>query len=116
ARRRRRAPGLLVRPHLRLRVQHRRESRLRSRPARDDAAPARLRPRTTRLPPSGARLPPHGRRRARRAGPARVIAFAADTSPWLAVLGRAHPLLLHLPLGALPCLLLLEFGFPLLRR
>lgn len=39
-----------------------------------------------------------------------------DPSPWLAVLGRAHPLVLHLPLGILPCTVLLEFGSWLLRR
>jgi uncharacterized membrane protein len=37
-------------------------------------------------------------------------------SQWLAVFGRAHPALLHLPLGILPAIALLEFGAPLLRR
>ncbi len=40
----------------------------------------------------------------------------ADPSPWLAVLGRAHPVLLHAPLGILPAIALLEFGSALLRR
>jgi uncharacterized membrane protein len=39
-----------------------------------------------------------------------------DPSPWLAVFGRAHPMLLHLPLGILPCTALLEFGTAALRR
>lgn len=42
--------------------------------------------------------------------------FAADPSPWLAVFGRAHPLLLHAPLGILPAIAVLEFGALLLRR
>ncbi len=41
---------------------------------------------------------------------------AADPSPWLEVFGRAHPVLLHSPLGLLPALLLLEFGALLLRK
>lgn len=40
----------------------------------------------------------------------------ADPSPWLAVFGRAHPVLLHAPLGILPAIALLEFGAALLRR
>jgi uncharacterized membrane protein len=40
----------------------------------------------------------------------------ADPSPWLAVFGRAHPVLLHAPLGLLPALFLFEFGPLLLRR
>lgn len=40
----------------------------------------------------------------------------ADPSPWLAVFGRAHPVLLHAPLGLLPALLVFEFGPVLLRR
>ena len=40
----------------------------------------------------------------------------ASAWPWLAVFGRAHPVLLHLPLGILPALALLEFGAPLCRR
>jgi uncharacterized membrane protein len=40
----------------------------------------------------------------------------ADPSPWLAVFGRAHPVLLHAPLGLLPGIALLEFGAALLRR
>jgi hypothetical protein len=39
-----------------------------------------------------------------------------DPSPWLGVLGRAHPVLLHLPLGLVPALAVLEFGAMLLRR
>ena len=39
-----------------------------------------------------------------------------DPSPWLEVLGRAHPVLLHLPLGLVPALAVLEFGALLLRR
>jgi len=42
--------------------------------------------------------------------------LSADPSPWLAVLGRAHPLLLHAPLGLLPGVALLEYGALLLRR
>ncbi len=42
--------------------------------------------------------------------------FVADPSPWLAVFGRAHPVLLHAPLGMLPALAVLEFGAALLRR
>ena len=42
--------------------------------------------------------------------------LAADPSPWLAVFGRAHPLLLHAPLGILPAIAVLEFGALLLRR
>lgn len=41
---------------------------------------------------------------------------AVDPSPWLAVLGRAHVVLLHAPLGLLPGLALLEFGAALFRR
>lgn len=40
----------------------------------------------------------------------------ADPSPWLAVFGRAHPVLLHAPLGILPAIALLEFGGLLLRK
>lgn len=36
--------------------------------------------------------------------------------PWLQVLGRAHLLVLHLPLGMLPALAILEYGAALLRR
>jgi uncharacterized membrane protein len=39
-----------------------------------------------------------------------------EPSPWLAVFGRCHPVLLHLPLGVLPATALLEFGALLLRR
>jgi hypothetical protein len=41
---------------------------------------------------------------------------STGASQWLAVFGRAHPLLLHAPLGILPAITLLEFGAPLLRR
>jgi hypothetical protein len=40
----------------------------------------------------------------------------ADPSPWLAVFGRAHPLLLHAPFGLLPAMAMFEFGPLLLRR
>ncbi|MBL8736849.1 MAG: hypothetical protein JNL12_10510 [Planctomycetes bacterium] len=40
----------------------------------------------------------------------------ADLSPWLAVFGRAHPLLLHAPFGLLPAMAMFEFGPLLLRR
>jgi uncharacterized membrane protein len=40
----------------------------------------------------------------------------ADPSPYLAVFGRFHPVLLHAPLGILPALALLEFGAAVLRR
>jgi len=39
-----------------------------------------------------------------------------ETSPWLEVFGRAHPVLLHSPLGLLPALAVLEFGALLLRK
>lgn len=42
--------------------------------------------------------------------------WADAPTGWLAVFGRAHPLLLHLPLGVLPAVALLEFGALLLRR
>lgn len=42
--------------------------------------------------------------------------WADAPTGWLAVFGRAHPLLLHLPLGVLPAVALLEFGTLLLRR
>lgn len=38
------------------------------------------------------------------------------TAPWLAVFGRAHPILLHAPLGMLPAIAVLEFGAAMLRR
>lgn len=40
----------------------------------------------------------------------------ADPSPWLAVFGRAHIVLLHAPLGLLPGMAVLEFGAAVLRR
>lgn len=40
----------------------------------------------------------------------------ADPSPWLAVFGRAHPVLLHAPLGILPAIAVLEFGAVLCRQ
>jgi len=42
--------------------------------------------------------------------------LASDPSPWLAVFGRAHPVLLHLPIGLLVGTAALEFGAALLRR
>lgn len=42
--------------------------------------------------------------------------LAYDPSPWLAVFGRAHPVLLHLPIGLLVGTATLEFGAALLRR
>ncbi len=39
-----------------------------------------------------------------------------EASPWLAVFGRFHPVVLHLPLGVLAATGLLEFGALLLRR
>jgi uncharacterized membrane protein len=49
-----------------------------------------------------------------------MFAFASllvdEPSPWLAVFGRTHPVVLHLPLGVLPATAMLEFGALLLRR
>ncbi len=42
--------------------------------------------------------------------------LASDPSPWLAVFGRAHPVLLHLPIGLLVGAATLEFGATALRR
>lgn len=42
--------------------------------------------------------------------------LADDPSPWLAVFGRCHPVLLHAPLGITPAIAVLEFGAVLLRR
>lgn len=42
--------------------------------------------------------------------------LADDPSPWLAVFGRCHPVLLHAPLGIAPAIAVLEFGALLLRR
>jgi len=42
--------------------------------------------------------------------------LAADSSAWLDLLGRAHPLILHAPLGVLPAVALLEFGAAILRK
>ena len=39
-----------------------------------------------------------------------------DPSPWLEVFGRGHPVLLHLPLGLVPAIAVLEFGAMLFRR
>ncbi len=44
------------------------------------------------------------------------MAVPDDTFSLLDLLGRAHPLLLHAPLGLLPGIALLEFGSALLRR
>lgn len=49
-------------------------------------------------------------------GPELVPLSVAPTDGWLAVLGRCHPLVLHLPLGVLPATALLEFGALVLRR
>ncbi|MBL9079041.1 MAG: hypothetical protein JNL08_16170 [Planctomycetes bacterium] len=46
-----------------------------------------------------------------------LLSLSVDApTGWFAVFGRAHPLLLHLPLGVLPAVALLEFGALLLRR
>jgi uncharacterized membrane protein len=45
-----------------------------------------------------------------------ILLASTGPSQWLAVFGRAHPALLHLPLGILPAIAVLEFGAPLLRR
>ncbi|MBX3464084.1 MAG: hypothetical protein KF830_13000 [Planctomycetes bacterium] len=45
-----------------------------------------------------------------------MLAFLEAPAGWLAVFGRTHPLVLHLPLGVLPATALLEFGALLLRR
>lgn len=42
--------------------------------------------------------------------------LSSDPSPWLAVFGRFHPVLLHLPIGLVPGLFVLEFGAFVLRR
>jgi hypothetical protein len=42
--------------------------------------------------------------------------MANDPSPWLEVFGRAHPVLLHSPIGILPAIAVLEFGAVLLRK
>ena len=39
-----------------------------------------------------------------------------DPSPWLGLLGRSHPLVLHMPLGLVPAMFLLEFGALIVRR
>ncbi|MBL8749064.1 MAG: hypothetical protein JNK78_07890 [Planctomycetes bacterium] len=44
------------------------------------------------------------------------MAVSDDTFSLLDLLGRAHPLLLHAPLGLLPGIALLEYGSALLRR
>lgn len=47
-----------------------------------------------------------------------MIAWLPDSDPfpWLELLGRTHPLVLHLPLGLIPAMTLLEFGAAVLRR
>lgn len=45
-----------------------------------------------------------------------LAAFTDDPFPWLAVLGRCHPLVLHLPLGLIPALAVLEYGSMVFRR
>src|SRR5262249_36870020 len=89
-----------VRAHGRLRLQHRREPGLGARPARHAAPPARLRPRAPDLPLPGPRLPADRRLRRRAARAARV----SDGAAWAEVLGRAHPLLVHLPIGLIAAL------------
>jgi uncharacterized membrane protein len=42
--------------------------------------------------------------------------LVADASPWLQVLGRAHPLVLHVPIGVCTALAVLELGGLVLRR
>lgn len=44
------------------------------------------------------------------------LQLVSDPTPWLAVFGRAHPLLLHAPLGIVPAIAVLEFGAMLFRR
>lgn len=39
-----------------------------------------------------------------------------DPSPWFTLLGRSHPVVLHMPLGLVPAMFLLEFGALLIRR
>jgi hypothetical protein len=45
-----------------------------------------------------------------------MVSVLADSSSLLTLLGRAHPLLLHAPLGVLPAMALLEFGALVFRR
>jgi uncharacterized membrane protein len=45
-----------------------------------------------------------------------ALTMVAAASPWLEVFGRLHPLVLHLPLGLLTALAVLEFGAMVLRR
>ncbi len=45
-----------------------------------------------------------------------ALQLVSDPTPWLAVFGRAHPVLLHAPLGIVPAIAVLEFGAMLLRR
>ncbi|HEX5052780.1 MAG TPA: c-type cytochrome domain-containing protein [Planctomycetota bacterium] len=45
-----------------------------------------------------------------------LLSSPNDVSPWLAVFGRCHLVLLHAPLGMLPALAVLEYGTALLRR
>ncbi len=40
----------------------------------------------------------------------------SSASPWRELFGRLHPMLLHLPIGLLPAIALLEFGGAALRR
>ncbi|MCB9878629.1 MAG: hypothetical protein H6835_13610 [Planctomycetes bacterium] len=42
--------------------------------------------------------------------------LSTDPSPWLAVFGRFHIVLLHLPIGLLPGMFVLEFGAALLKK
>ena len=45
-----------------------------------------------------------------------LLSLLDDSSPYLAVFGRFHPVLLHAPLGILPAVALLEFGAMVFRR
>ena len=42
--------------------------------------------------------------------------LTSDVEPWLAVFGRFHIVLLHLPIGLLPGIAMLEFGSALIRK
>lgn len=45
-----------------------------------------------------------------------IALFQEDPSPWFVALGRSHPVVLHLPLGLIPAMALLEYGAALFRR
>lgn len=42
--------------------------------------------------------------------------LTSDVDPWLAVFGRFHIVLLHLPIGLLPGIAMLEFGAAMIRK